>query len=99
MLTIAIGWAAFAVGAEIVRLDLVSAWLILHWVLALAGFAMYFVAPRFPSADRLIVPLIIAIGLSGVLAQWRTQAELSWISALIAGGALLAIALRPVGPA
>ena len=52
MLTVAIGWAAFAVGAEIVRLDLVSAWLIVHWLLALAGFAAYFVAPRFrrPSA-------------------------------------------------
>ena len=64
MLTVAIGWAAFAVGAEIVRLDLVSAWMIVHWLLALAGIAMYFVAPRFAAADRMIVPLIIAIGLS-----------------------------------
>jgi len=97
MLTIAIGWAAFAIGAEIVRLDLVSPWLIVHWVLALAGVAMYFLAPRYPSADRLIVSLILAIGLSGVLAQWRTLAELSWVSAGIAGIAMLAIALRPPG--
>ena len=96
MLTVAIGWAAFAFGAEIVRLDLVSAWLIVHWVVALAGFAMYFAAPRFPAADRMIVPLILAIGLSGVLAQWRTEAEMSWVSAFVAGIALLAIALRPV---
>ncbi len=96
MLTTAIGWAAFAVGAEIVRLDLVSAWLIVHWVLALAGIAIYFVAPRFSSADRVIVPLILAIGLSGLLAQRGTGAELSWLSAFLAGSALLAIALRPV---
>ena len=95
VMTIAIGWAAFGVGAEVVRLDLVSAWLIVHWVLALAGFAAYFVAPRQPAADRLIVPLIFAIGLSALLAQFRTSAELSWVSALVAGGALLAIALRP----
>ncbi len=97
MLTIAIGWAAVAVGAEIVRLDLVSAWMIVHWLLALGGIAMYFVAPRFSKADRAIVPLILAIGLSGVLAQWRTEAELSWVSAGLAGLAMLAIALRPLG--
>ena len=58
---------------------------------------MYFLAPRFPAADRLIVPLMLAIGLSGVLAQWSTLAELSWVSAFLAGVALLAIALRPMG--
>ena len=48
MLTVAIGWAAFAVGAEIVRLDLVSAWLIVHWLLVLGGFVAYFIAGRIP---------------------------------------------------
>ncbi len=95
VMTVAIGWAAFGVGAEVVRLDLVSAWLIVHWVLALAGFAAYFVAPRQPAADRLIVPLIFTIGLSALLAQFRTSAELSWVNVFVAGGALLAIALRP----
>ena len=95
VMTVAIGWAAFGVGAEVVRLDLVSAWLIVHWVLALAGFATYFVTPRKPAADQLVVPLILAIGLSALLAQIRTTAELSWVSAFLAGGALLAIALRP----
>jgi uncharacterized membrane protein len=96
MLTVAIGWAAVAVGAEIVRLDLVPAWMIVHWLLALAGIAMYYVAPRSAAADRMIVPLIIAIGLSAVLAQWRTFTELSWVSAGVAGLAMMAIALRPV---
>jgi uncharacterized membrane protein len=97
MLTVAIGWAAFAVGAEIVRLDVVSAWLIVHWILALAGFALYFLVPRYRGAVRYCVPLILAIGLSGALAQWRTSEQLAWLSAFIAGGSLLAIALSPVG--
>jgi hypothetical protein len=96
MATVAIGWAAFAVGAEIVRLDLVSAWLIIHWILAFAGAALYFAVGRYPALHRFAIPLVLAIGLSGVLAQWRTIDDLAWVSALISGGALLAIALRPV---
>jgi len=95
MLTVAIGWAAFAFGAEIVRLDLVSAWLIVHWLLVLAGFAACFVGPRFPVTDRLMVPLVLAIGVSGAVAQRDTSEVLSWVSAFGAGGALLALALRP----
>ena len=97
MLTVAIGWAAAAVGAEIVRLDLVSAWLIVHWLLVLGGFAAYFVAARSPTMERLIVPLVLAIGLTALLAQMRTSAELSWVSAFLAALSLLAIALRPAG--
>jgi hypothetical protein len=96
MLTVAIGWAAFALGAEIVRLDLVSAWLIVHWLLLLAGAAMYFVGPRNPASNRLVVPLVLCIGLSAVLAQLNTSAELSWLSALVSGAVLLALSLRPV---
>jgi hypothetical protein len=103
MLTVSIGWAAFAIGAEIVRLDLVSAWLIVHWLLVLAGFATYLAAARLPSLARLIVPLVLAIGLSALLAQMKTAAELKtltelcWVSAVFAGFSLLAIALRPKG--
>jgi len=95
VMTVAIGWAAFGVGAEVVRLDIVSAWLIVHWSLALAGLAAYFVAQRKPTVNRLIVPLVFAIGFSALLAQFRTSSELAWVSAFVAGGALLALALRP----
>jgi uncharacterized membrane protein len=96
MLTVAIGWAAFAIGAEIVRLDLVSAWLIVHWLLVLGGFVACFMAARAQAVERLIVPLVLAIGITALLAQMRTTAELSWVSAFLAGLSLLAIALRPV---
>jgi hypothetical protein len=97
LLIAAVGWATFAVGAEIVRLDLVSAWLIVHWLLALVGATTYFFAPRFPAIECLIVPLLFAIGLTALIAQSNTSVPLSWASALLAGGAFLAIALRPGG--
>jgi hypothetical protein len=96
MLAVALGWTAFAFGAELARLDLVSPWLIVHWAFAAAGFVLYATGRRLPRFDMLAVPLVLAIGLTGVLAQWRTQADLAWASALFAGGALVAIALRPV---
>jgi hypothetical protein len=97
MMTVSIGWAAVTLGAEIVRLDLVSAWLIVHWLLVLVGFLACFAAARLAALERLIIPLVLAIGFSALLAQMKTSAELSWVSACAAGLALLAIALRPAG--
>jgi uncharacterized membrane protein len=96
MLTVSIGWAAFAIGGEVARLDLVSAWLLLHWVFAAAAIALFFFAPRIPNVRNLVGPLVFALGLSAVLAQARSGGEVAWISAVIAGVAMLAIALRPV---
>lgn len=97
MLTVSIGWAAIAVGAEIVRLDIVSAWLVVHWLLLAGAVVACFTSARVPGVERLIVPLVLAIGFSGLLAQHRTSADLAWISAAASGLALLAIALRPSG--
>jgi len=66
-----------------------------HWLLVLGGFVAYFIAGRIPAVERLIVPLVLAIGLTALLAQMRTSAELCWVSAFLAGLSLLAIALRP----
>jgi len=96
MLTVAIGWSAFALGAEVARLDLVSAWLLLHWVLVLAAFVLFFLATRLPRAARFFGPLVFAIGLSAVLAGFRTSGTAAWISAVVAAAALIAIALRPL---
>ena len=97
MLTVSIGWAAFAVGAEIVRLDIVSTWLIVHWLLVAGAFIACFTSARIPVMERLVIPLVLAIGLSAMFAQHRTSADLAWVSAAISGLALLAIALRPSG--
>jgi hypothetical protein len=97
MMTVSIGWAAFTVGGEIARLDLMSAWLLLHWLFAAAAFAVFFAGPRIPNLRNLVGPLVFALGISAVLAQaWSDGSELGWISAIVAGLAMLAIALRPV---
>jgi uncharacterized membrane protein len=96
MLTVSIGWAAFAVGAEVARLDLVSAWLLLHWIFAAAAIAIFFFGPRIPNLRNLVGPLVFALGISAVLAQARSSGDVAWITAIVAGVAMLAIALRPV---
>src|SRR5688572_7666492 len=96
MLTVAMGWSAFAVGAEVSRLDLVSAWLLLHWGLALAAFALCAFGARLGAVARLSGPLVFALGLSVVFAQFNTGGTAAWISAIVAAAAMLAIALRPV---
>jgi hypothetical protein len=95
MLTVAIGWAAFSVGAEIVRLDIVTAGLFVHWLLAMGGFVAYFASARHPGVERSIVPLVLSIGLSALIAQVQASAAMSWASAAISALSLAAIALRP----
>ncbi len=95
LLTVGIGWAAFAVGAEVTRLDLVSASLVLHWAAATAGVALYFLCVRIPRLQQYVVPLVVTIGLSAVLAQFKASAMLAWVSCALCSGALLAVAMRP----
>lgn len=96
MLTVSIGWAAFAIGGEVARLDLVSAWLLLHWVFAAAAIAVFFFGPRIPNLRNLVGPLVFALGISAVLAQARSDGAIAGISAILSALAMLAIALRPV---
>jgi uncharacterized membrane protein len=96
MLTVSIAWAAFAVGGEVARLDLVSAWLLLHWVFAAGAIALFFFGPRVPNVRNLVGPLVFALGISAVLAQARSEGDIAGVAAIIAGIAMLAIALRPV---
>ena len=94
MLTVALGWTVFAVGAEVARLELVSASMLLHWILVAAGFASFLLARRWPGSERYMVSLVLGIGISAVFAQFTADSTLAWVSALLAGMSLLAIALR-----
>jgi hypothetical protein len=96
MLTVGLGWATFALGAEVARLDLISAWLLVHWIFAAAAFALFLFGTRIPKGRTLAAPLVFALGISTVLAQIGSGGEVAWISAVVSGLAMLAIALRPV---
>jgi uncharacterized membrane protein len=96
MLTTGIGWAAFAVGAEVARFELVSAWLLVHWTFAAAALAVFLFGLRIPNVRSLVGPLVFGLGISAVLAQFKSGGDIAWISAVVSGLAMLAIALRPV---
>jgi hypothetical protein len=95
MLTVAVGWMTFTLGSEFARLELVSTWLLLNWALALVAFVLFF-STRFKAAIERASVLVVALGSSAVLAQVQAQGSLAWISAIVTGAAMLAIALRPV---
>jgi uncharacterized membrane protein len=94
MITAAGSWALLTLGAELARIDLVSGWLLLHWVLVAVGLACFPLARRWP-AERFAGLLVIGIVLSALVASVTSDAiVVAWISAPLAGFALLAIALR-----
>ena len=94
MLTVALGWSVFTLGAEIARLELVSGSLLLHWALVAAGFAAFLLARRWPGSQRYMLALTLAIGITAMVAQFNADATLAWVSALLAGGSMVAIAMR-----
>lgn len=96
MLTVALAWAVFAAGAEVARLDVVSPWLLLHWMFVLAAFGVFLLGARWPGLDGFASPLVCALVASIVFAQYDTAAALARVSAALAGVALVALALRPV---
>jgi hypothetical protein len=96
MMTVALGWMVFTLGSEVARLDLVSVWLVMNWALALVAFAGFAFGTRLAIASDRAALLVIALALSVVVAQYHTQGHLAWISAILSGAAMLAIALRPV---
>ena len=94
MITAAASWALLTLGAELARIELISGWLLLHWALVAAGLASFLLARRW-SAGRYAGLLVIGIVLSALLASVTSDAiVVAWISAPLAGFALLAMALR-----
>lgn len=96
MLTVAAGWLIFALGGEVARLELVSIWLLLNWSLALVAFGLFLFGSRFKAASERASVLVVALGISVVLAWAGTHGSLAWISAIVTAVAMLAIALRPL---
>jgi hypothetical protein len=96
LLTVAFGWLVFTLGSEMARLELFSTWLLLNWALALVAFGLFLFGSRFRAASDRAGVLVLALGISVVLAQARTHGGLAWISALVSAAAMLAIALRPL---
>ncbi len=94
MIAAAASWALLTLGAELARIELISGWLLLHWALVAAGLASFVLARRW-SAGRYAGLLVIGIVLSALVASVTSDSiVVAWISAPLAGFALLAMALR-----
>src|SRR5690606_19905360 len=93
LLCVGIGWAVIAIGAEVVRWDLMSFSLVLHWLLLAAAFAVWFAQRRLAS-DGLCIALVVGIVATALFASKSAPAAAMWMNVLLSPLALLALALR-----
>ncbi len=92
LLSVGIGWAIIALGAEIVRWDLVSFALFLHWALLASAVALCFANPR--RAAALAISVAVGIAATAVFATDSTTPAVAWFNLAAAPLALLALAVR-----
>jgi hypothetical protein len=92
--TVGIGWALITVGSELVRWDLVSLPLLLHWTLLLSALLLTFTAPRRLNGGRIVVFLSIAAAVTASWAAVKSPLSVSWTSLAIAPLALTALSMR-----
>ncbi len=94
LLAVGICWAIIAIGAEIVRWDLVSVALIVHWLLVAAAIAVAVLGSRAPAAESFVIPIAIAIAATAIFAGGSAPIAATWITLCAAPLALIALAVR-----
>lgn len=94
LLAVGVCWAIIAIGSEIVRWDLVSFALILHWLLVAAAFVVAGLAARAPSTDSLVIPIAVAIAATAVFAGGSAPIAAMWVTLCAAPLSLIALAVR-----
>lgn len=95
--SVGVGWALIAVTLELMRLDLVSMSLLLHWILLAIVLALAWVrsAPESTSTPLIVLPILVLL-----TASWATgnaAASVSLASLVLAPLALLALSVRRAG--
>lgn len=93
LLAVGICWAIIAIGAEIVRWDLVSFALIVHWLLIAAAIAVAVLGARAPATESFVIPIAVAIAATAIFAGSAPIAA-TWITLCAAPLALIALAVR-----
>jgi uncharacterized membrane protein len=95
--SVGVGWALIALTLELVRLDLVSVSLLLHWsVLAIVlVLAWVRTTPEATSTPLVLLPILVVLTASW--AAGNAPASVSWASLLLAPVALVALAVRRAG--
>ena len=89
------GWAILTVGSEIIRWNLVSVALLLHWLLILAALAVFVLGTRLKQIPAWAIVIPIAIAATVPAAATAASLGVSIVSVILAITALLAFAVRP----
>jgi len=89
-------WGAFAVGSELIRLDLATVASILHWSLLTIAGGLWTAGARAHRTDRGIPVLVIGILVTAGWAASSAAGTVAWISLFSAPLALIALATRGV---
>lgn len=89
------GWAILTVGSEIIRWNLVSVALLLHWLLILAALAVFVLGTRRKQIPAWAIVIPIAIAATVPAAATAASLGVSIVSAVLAITALMAFAMRP----
>lgn len=95
LLSVGVGWAIIAIGAEIIRWDLVSVALFLHWALILAAATVFFMRSRAAAADPYVIPLAIGVAATAIFASDSALPAAAWVNLIVAPLAMIALAVRP----
>ena len=92
--SVGIAWALWAIGAELLRWDIASIGILIHWSLLLAAVAFGLISVRTASASIVAMLLPLAIAASAQIAATEATAQLRWTTLIAAPAALLWLALR-----
>jgi uncharacterized membrane protein len=95
LLAAGIVWALIAIGIELIRWDLASFALVLHWAMLLVGMSLWIPGRRVRFADRNSSLLCLLILLTGALSAWSASETAAWVTLVVAPLVLIGMALRP----
>ncbi len=96
--TVGIGWAVIAIGSELIRWDLLSLGLFVHFAALAAAIALVVWTPSFLHPGKAILWTAVLLAISS---SWALPGSGTWISfvlLIIAPAVLLALSLRSAGP-
>ncbi len=97
LLAVGICWGAFAIGSELIRWNLATLAVVVHWALLLTAASLCIAARRVRIADSAVVPLVVAIVATAAWSSMSASAAAAWISLLAASLVLIAVSVRPDG--
>jgi uncharacterized membrane protein len=95
LLATGIVWALLTIGIELIRWDLASFALVLHWTMLLVGASLWIPARRVRFADRQISLLCLLILLTGALSTWGASEAAAWVTLVIAPLVVIGMTVRP----